>query len=399
MSDYVNVCFFWGGRVIRQGDEIRYSMDPKAMRFIKSGTSFEELKKHVYEVMNLSEANWMLKMTYKYPQIGIGNVVAGYFLAQINCDMDVDRMLAIPETMQMGLGDVSMYIEAERNQVDEPYAYEYNIHSQQPHSTFQEDYGTSNQYPMHQTAGWSNYYYGGGSNTEEFGGGSSSQPVQYMEEGRNFNVEPSPTRPTSTGRDLALIHEDYEFDFRSSSSEDVEDLSDDDEDSSEDDIAEVTETRVVHAEQHVPRASWFQEDEYTPVVLTNQGGHNLASNEGSEDLFIGQLFMDKQQVIDAIRHVHISTNRRHDVERSNLKQYIVRCRIDTCPGRLRAAKRKIHGLWEITKYCEHTCTVTSSSQDHKLISARLIAKLVKPHVSSLLILEKVEQVLYFLQLK
>lgn len=382
MGGLVNVNFFWGGRVIRQGGEIRYSMDPKDMRFINSGTSFEELKGIVYEVMNLSEAHWSLKMTYKYPQIGIGNVVTGYFLAKIKSDEDVNRMLAIPETMQMGLGDVSLYIDVKKNQVEEPYSFEQNIHSQQTHYSSQEDYGRGGQYPTYGTAEWTNYYYAGASNINEFGGGSSSQPVQHFEEGRNFHTVPSPTRPTVTGRDLAFIHENNENEFGGSSSEDIEDLSDDSEDSSEEEDEEVPETRIVCKEQHVPRASWFQEEDYTSVVLHNQVGQNFNFNEGSEELVVGQMFMDKQKLMDAVRQVHIATDRMYIVVRSNPEQYIVKCVVSSCPGRLRAAKKKNHGFWEITKCNEHNCTVAGASQQHKKISARFICKLVKPYVSS-----------------
>ena len=51
-----------------------------------------------------------MKLSYKYPQIGIGNFVSGYYLGDIICDEDVRRMLSIPEQMHMGMGDVSLFI-------------------------------------------------------------------------------------------------------------------------------------------------------------------------------------------------------------------------------------------------------------------------------------------------
>lgn len=48
-------------------------------------------------------------MSYKHPKIGIGNVV------KITSNVDVSMMLNIPRTMKMGLADVLLYIEAEKN--------------------------------------------------------------------------------------------------------------------------------------------------------------------------------------------------------------------------------------------------------------------------------------------
>lgn len=109
MEGCVNVNFLWGGRIIRREDgDITYSTEPNYMRYVMLGTNYEELKAIVYETMNISPYHWNVKLSYKYPQIGIGNVVKGYYLAQITSDVDVARLLSIPRTMQMGLGDVSM---------------------------------------------------------------------------------------------------------------------------------------------------------------------------------------------------------------------------------------------------------------------------------------------------
>lgn len=152
MEGYVNVNFLRGGMVIRQSSDIKYSMDSKVIRFISLGINFEDIKNMVLEVMNLSQTHWRVKMTYKYSQIGIGNVVLGYYLGNTDYDIDVCGRLMILETMRMRLGDVSLYIKTKKIQVYEPYSYEYNILSQQTHSSFQEDYGRSNFYPQFETA-------------------------------------------------------------------------------------------------------------------------------------------------------------------------------------------------------------------------------------------------------
>jgi hypothetical protein len=40
-------------------------------------------------------------MSYKYPQLGIGNLVYTYFIANITCDDDVWRMLGMPHKMMI----------------------------------------------------------------------------------------------------------------------------------------------------------------------------------------------------------------------------------------------------------------------------------------------------------
>lgn len=107
----------------------------------------------------------------------------------------------------------------------------------------------------------SNYYQGGALNTQELYGSSYSQPIQY-EEGGYFNDEPTQTPLTRTG---ALTEENIEEVDGSSSSEDIDDESYDEDKSSEEDNDEVTDTVMVHGENHIPRASWFQNEKYKAV--------------------------------------------------------------------------------------------------------------------------------------
>ena len=82
--------------------------------------------------------------------------------------------------------------------------------------------------------------------------------------------------------------------------------------------------------------------------------------------------------------MHISTNRMYIVARSNHDQFIAKCIVEACPWRLRAAKRKKYGFFEISVCTKHECLVDHPTQDHKKISAKFIADLVKPHVSYLI---------------
>lgn len=392
MENYVNVNFFWGGRIIRRGDDIRYSKDLGGQRYVMLGTKYEEFRGIVYEVMGINPNHWDVKMSYKYPQVGIGNVASHFLIGQITSDMDVDRLLSIPRTMMMGLGDVSVFLEVEKVQEDDPYSYGHNMHS-----SYQEDTGTSNQFPEFGTAGWSDYYFGGGDDYQGHVGGSSSYAIQQSQQNADYQlqdyytptdyIEPSPRVHPLAGRELALVHENSEYDNASSSSEDLDyRSSDDDEYVSEDEAEEevprtaVIETAIIEDGRHVPRAPWFETEAYTPIVLHNRDANYNIVDPENENLYVGQMFSDKTMLVNAVRTVHINSNRMYIVVRSNPDQFIAKCTVQNCPWRLRAAKKKRHGFFEITKYTEHICLCDHPTQDHKKITARLVGDIVKPHV-------------------
>lgn len=91
--------------------------------------------------MNINPNHWDAKMSFKYPQIGRGNVITGFYLGHIISDMDVDNLLRIARTMQMGLGDVSVFLEADKVQVEEPYSLSTHPIKLPTH------YGTISQFP------------------------------------------------------------------------------------------------------------------------------------------------------------------------------------------------------------------------------------------------------------
>lgn len=400
MEDYVNVNFFWGGEIIRRDNDIRYSEDPKEMRYIKWGTSYEELREVVFGVMQISPSYWNVKLSFKYPQLGIGNLVTGYYLRYITSDDDVKRMLSIPRQMQMGLGDVSMYIEADKIVLDEPYSYEqpwYPQPSQQNQPSQQSlhhDYEMS-QFSDYGTPGWSDQFFVGGYNCAAFqgyGAGSSSQVVQNFQQGGysqveeysggNIGMELSPPRKAvsrGAGRELACIDEN---DDQSSSSEDSREFGDDSEDDSEDEDEESPRPTVVTQEHHVPRVGWFETEEYNPVAVVKRNETGLIFDAEHDELSVGALFCDKETLIAAVREAHISTDRNYHLERSNPKKFKVKCAVPSCPWKLRAAKKEKHAMFEIT-VCpyKHTCLVNEPMQDHRRISAKMICRVVKPYVS------------------
>lgn len=186
---------------------------------------------------------------------------------------------------------------------------------------------------------------------------------------------------------MAFIDETDEYDRESLSSEDFDyiqasDEEDEDEDDSEDGEEELPITNVVHQQNHVPRVTWFETEEYAPTTFTNQSAMPLVFHAQHAELSVGSLFRDKQTLISAVKQVHISTDRSYIVERSNPTQFKAKCVVPNCPWKLRAAKKKKHDLFEITKCGQrHTCLVNEPLQDHGKLSIKLISKIVKPHVS------------------
>lgn len=91
---------------------------------------------------------------------------------------------------------------------------------------------------------------------------------------------------------------------------------------------------MVRREHHLPRASGFQEYDYTSVVVNNQVDNYFSFNRETEDLVIGQ---NKQLLTDAVHLVHITTDQMYTVSKSNPKQFINKCVDSTCPWRMGAA--------------------------------------------------------------
>ena len=183
---------------------------------------------------------------------------------------------------------------------------------------------------------------------------------------------------------MALIEESDDSDYHSTSSKDLEYYKDD-EYNEEDDS--VDEDHEVQGEHHVPRVGLFQSEEYRPIVVTNQPNSlSIVFDQESAELTVGSMFRDKQNLIAALRHYHIRSDRSYRAERSNPTQFIAECEVQGCLWRLRAAKKKIHGMFEVTTCPEkHTCMVNEPMQDHMNISARMISSLVKPYVSYIFI--------------
>ncbi|XP_063940265.1 uncharacterized protein LOC135149197 [Daucus carota subsp. sativus] len=134
---------------------------------------------------------------------------------------------------------------------------------------------------------------------------------------------------------------------------------------------------------HEPRAPWFTSQDYEPVVVSNRDPLvSLAFDPAADDLNEGALFASKDILISAVKEAHIKTDRNFFVEKSSTSVYKVKCVVRDCNWKLRAAKKKTHGLFQITNCPEqHTCLLDRPTQDHRKISAKMIGCLVAPYVA------------------
>ncbi|KAL1826606.1 hypothetical protein ACET3Z_005018 [Daucus carota] len=149
----------------------------------------------VFGLMHISRHHWDVKLSVKYPRIGVSNLVSGFFVKSVKSDDDVRRMLSIPERFHLG-GDVSLFIEAESiAQPSQHYGGEYGGNYGQTGQTaaggqvsnYVENYGGSfggdygGNYGQSQgMQGWSSgYNYG---TIGEYGGGSSNTGRFVVEE-------------------------------------------------------------------------------------------------------------------------------------------------------------------------------------------------------------------------
>lgn len=179
-------------------------------------------------------------------------------------------------------------------------------------------------------------------------------------------------------------------DFNSFHETDSDESSDDERDVDDTDGSDSTSTDnnerddisdEANIEGHIPTAQWFTTEEITSNTITDNPGDYSNFNMLGDDLFKGQCFADKQTAVNAIKTSHIKQARNYRVMRSDTTLYEAKCVIAECPWRIRVMKKKRHGYFEISKLpFEHNCMLRTLERDHKKLSSRLIANVIKQQV-------------------
>ncbi|RVX02742.1 Serine/threonine-protein phosphatase 7 long form-like [Vitis vinifera] len=119
--------------------------------------------------------------------------------------------------------------------------------------------------------------------------------------------------------------------------------------------------------------NWDAINSMTAEPLTPRTGLWNESNE----LFKGLRFESKEDLQYAVKRYAICRNQHLVVCESEPQLWAVRCKKwqEGCNWRLRACRRKSHGMFEITKYAgPHTCVYPKLSQDHSQLDSTLIAR-------------------------
>ncbi|KAL8088704.1 hypothetical protein AgCh_038474 [Apium graveolens] len=450
-------CFFLGGVVIREGTNINYSIDPKKMMFIMFGACFDELKRLVYNLMNISSYQWNLKLSLKYPYLGQYNLVEDFYQMEILSDDDFTHMLNVPAMLLNVQGDVSLFIETEEVAVDDPYSFQPNLGSQPTQLTYGSNVnpgwldihfqgggyrgettekgggyvGGSSQHgggyggENSQYGGWygrESSQYGGwyGRESGQYGGGYGGESSQYgggygggvvnMVEGieRGGSQYGGGEYGGGLGGESSLFGGGYEGGSSYENEEEgvgnVEMVGRGSEDSSGSDEggghvernAEISSMFPIAGEEHhVPRAPWFRTEKYIPPIIDSPNDMYVDEDLDQGELSEGKCYRDKATLLLAVKRAHIATDRTYKTRKSNKEQLIVQCRAEGCNWRMRAAFMHNSGYWRINvNREEHRCLVDQPLQDHKKLSARMISHLVKPLVMCYANLDQVSFVEY-----
>ncbi|XP_034679684.1 uncharacterized protein LOC117909731 [Vitis riparia] len=116
-------------------------------------------------------------------------------------------------------------------------------------------------------------------------------------------------------------------------------------------------------------------------VINSMTAKPLTSRTGlwneSNELFKGLRFESEEDLQYAIKRYAICRNQHLVVCESEPQLWVVRCKKwqEGCNWRLRACRRKSHGMFEITKYAgPHTCVYPKLSQDHSQLDSTLISR-------------------------
>nr|XP_027087692.1 uncharacterized protein LOC113709138 [Coffea arabica] len=108
-------------------------------------------------------------------------------------------------------------------------------------------------------------------------------------------------------------------------------------------------------------------------------------SERTKELELGQLFETKEHIKRAVKLWSIKENREFKVRASTPTTWFVRCRARNstppCNWQLRATLRASHKMWMIVSLTPgHTCVRVCNTNDHRGLSADLIAQHIIPHI-------------------
>ncbi|KAK1388475.1 hypothetical protein POM88_016653 [Heracleum sosnowskyi] len=106
---------------------------------------------------------------------------------------------------------------------------------------------------------------------------------------------------------------------------------------------------------------------------------NVGDLHSPAELRKGMVFETKEELLEAVKRVHISNHQEFEVVRSDVLTWYVECKLTStgCPWRMRARKRTTHNFFEIMDTNgPHNCLNQLISQDHRNLNCSNIAEII-----------------------
>ena len=350
MGSHTTVLCYMNGEIIDHPDGVRYSCPPKKAILISNRISFDDLETKICHALSIDRTCVKLRMIFRYP-ICAANGSINHVQVPIGDDSDVRVMFNVVEQSSPP-GTIEMYLETsprDHQSLSTSCIRPVDVEVAGPSMQMEEE----NMSPI----------------------GSNSAPSPRIVHNSNGNVE---TKNGVITEAIMMLAKNFVDIPAGNDDADVK-LFDEDGDYEDDaDTDSPAKEVTLSGGEHEVSSQMFKElncdvinSKSTETLLTTS-----ASWSGSNDLFKGMRFKSKADLQDAVKRYSIRKNQQLIVIESEPNLWAVKCRkwSEGCKWRLRACRRKTHGMFEITKYNKpHTCVYPKPSQDHSQLDSTLIA--------------------------
>ena len=347
MDSLLTIVCYKDGEIIDGPNGVCYSCPPKKGVLVNNLIKYDELEDKLCHVMSIDRTHTMLSMIFRYPILmSIGNGNINYIQLPIKDDDDVRLMFHVVAQIPPS-NTIEMYLQTRPRD-----------HSSELSPSFdQEIMGHDVEIPAK---------------------GNSAVQIDEMNENLAHNDEMGGNLAVVTQSVMGATNNYVDIPF-TNENDDVEFYDEDEINEMHYDDEPPTNKVSSDDGEHIMPSPMFKElnwdaiNSMTAEPLTPRTGLWNESNE----LFKGLRFESKEDLQYAVKRYAICRNQHLVVCESEPQLWAVRCKKwqEGCNWRLRACRRKSHGMFEITKYAgPHTCVYPKLSQDHSQLDSTLIAR-------------------------
>ncbi|KAJ9672503.1 hypothetical protein PVL29_025922 [Vitis rotundifolia] len=345
MDSLLTIVCYKDGEIIDGPNGVCYNCPPKKGVLVNNLIKYDELEDKLCHVMSIDRAHTMLSMIFRYPSLmSIGNGNINYIQLPIKDDDDVKLMFHVVAQIPPS-NTIEMYLQTR------PRDHSSGLSP----SLDQEIMGHDVEIP---------------------GKGNLAVHTDETEEDLAHNdvmganlavVTESVMIATNNYVDIPFTNENVEF----YDEDEINEMNYDDE--------PPTNKASLDDGEHIMPSPMFKQLNWD--VINSMPAEPPTSRTGlwneSNELFKGLRFESKEDLQYAVKRYAICRNQHLVVCESEPQLWAVRCKKwqEGCNWRLRACRRKSHGMFEITKYAgPHTCVYPKLSQDHSQLDSTLIAR-------------------------